>query len=36
MYLRTKSIRKKKLGSKDNLVFKNLKYVNDITKPFNL
>ena len=34
MYLRTKDI-EIRLGSRDNLVFKNPKYVNDATKSVN-
>jgi hypothetical protein len=35
MYLRIKGIRKK-LGSRDNIVSKNPKYANDITKLVNI
>ena len=35
MYLRTKGIGKR-FGAKDNLVYKNPKYVNDATKLINL
>jgi hypothetical protein len=35
MYLRIKCIRKK-LGSRDNIVSKNPKYANDITKLVNI
>jgi len=36
LYLQTKSIGKTKLRPTDNLVLKNSKYVNDVTKLVNL